>query len=178
MRHLMTTILMMFSVHAQAGPIHDYATEGDIKGIKEALEIDPNAVNLRDSNGLAAIHHAVTPCHPKVVKLLLKAGSPVDPRDRINATPLLRASYEGRMACIELLIDAGADPNQRTDRRLTPLHVAAMRGHWDVAELLLKNGANVNAREISGATPLDLAERSDVVKILKIYGGKPGRTSQ
>jgi ankyrin repeat protein len=71
-----------------------------------------------------------------VVKLLLKAGAAVDPRDSYGNTPLWRAVFqsEGDGEVIQLLRKAGADPYIENKHGNSPLKLARTIDNYDVRQ--------------------------------------------
>ena len=121
---------------------------------------------------LKPIHLAAQYCDTRILKILLSYGSPIDPLDRNKATPLLRASLNGKTDCVKMLINAGANVNHVADDNIRPLHLSAMNGHYETVKLLIKNGAKVNVKDNAGYTPLDMALTKEVKELLKKYGAK------
>jgi ankyrin repeat protein len=73
---------------------------------------------------------------------------------------------------IQTLISRGAHVSKKDENDMTPLHVAAKFDNYFAANELLKAGAKVMDRNENGKTPLDLAESSEMIKLLKKYGAK------
>jgi uncharacterized protein len=83
-----------------------------------------------------------------VVEALLRAGAPVDARDRDNRTPLMLARQAGNLTAVEALLAAGAGVNVIGGRlERTPLMYAASAGNVPLMKLLLAGGARVGDRD-------------------------------
>jgi len=52
---------------------------------------------------------------------------------------------------------------------------AAERGRTEIVKLLLEKKADPNLRNILGETALDIAWNTEIIEIIKQYGGKPGK---
>ena len=78
------------------------------------------------------------------------------------------------MAVVELiirsLIDNGAYVSGRNEDGKTPVHIAAEHNNIIAAEILLESGSKISPNDSEGQTPLDLAESSEMIKLLKSYG--------
>jgi ankyrin repeat protein len=109
---------------------------------------------------------------------LLKSGANIETRNRIDATPLHEAAWEGPLESAKLLLDYGADVNARgINSDYTPLHCTAIKGQPAIALLLLEHGATVNALSNRGETPVDFAIKNghlDLANLLREHGGKTG----
>ena len=89
----------------------------------------------------------------------------VDGRDRMrDRTPLMMASYFGRLEIVKILIDQGADVNATDSYDETSLHFAVGNISYNIAggpvliEYLVANGANPSLKRGDGLTPLGYAK--------------------
>ena len=108
---------------------------------------------------------------------------------RYGRTPLVIASYYGRLEAVKILLGTpGVDVNLGSDFGATALHFAAHRGHFDVVKLLLadrRTKVNVLATggKWTGKTALDVLGLSgkgmtgnpEIVQAIKAKGGKSGK---
>lgn len=78
---------------------------------------------LRDHSGETALYFVR---EPEVVRLLVKAGAPLETRDEFGLTPLLAAETDDATVA---LLEAGADPRAVADDGETVLKSATSR-HW------------------------------------------------
>jgi hypothetical protein len=104
------------------------AFNGNLEGVRLLLARKPDlhAVSAERAapvkNGfvqfakVTALHMAVSGGNPEIVRLLLEAGVPPDPRDLRGMTPLMWATGTDRPSgrIVRLLIDAGADASARS----------------------------------------------------------------
>jgi ankyrin repeat protein len=146
-----------------APPIIKAARRDDLVKIKQIVRLRRGAVNARDTSvggqKWTALHWLVwlAKAGPPsaAVKLLLKSGAKVNPRDELGLTPLHLAAFKGRVRLAALLIDKGADVNAASrEGKLTPLHCAAAAGYDRLVALLVKKGGRVDSRDVNGWTPL------------------------
>ncbi|XP_014219053.1 NF-kappa-B inhibitor cactus-like [Copidosoma floridanum] len=154
----------------------------------------PCLLDIRNDDGLTALHLAVMAGEALIVRRLVLSGADKQLRTTAGNTALHLACLRGDIRCAKALTD---QPFIDEERRLlanrcrsaravvdngelelrnyngeTCLHVAASQGHSELVRHLLHLGANVGAREgLRGLTALHLAiERShfDVVRLLVI----------
>jgi len=80
------------------------AAQGNVRWVQAILSRDPRAVDdVTPRRGLTALHVAAMSCYPRhveVARLLLRAGSPIGPRDDDGATPL---HYAARYCCVDMV---------------------------------------------------------------------------
>jgi ankyrin repeat protein len=58
-----------------------------------------------------------------VCTLLLKHGANVNSQNHQGRTPLWRAAFMDKQACVQLLLEAGGDPRIASSDQQTPLQV-------------------------------------------------------
>ncbi|KAH8326662.1 hypothetical protein KR067_011667 [Drosophila pandora] len=117
-------------------------------------------VNVQDSGGYSALHHACLNGHEDIVRLLLAHDASPNLPDSRGSSPLHLAAWAGETEIVRLLLEhpyRPASANLRTIEQETPLHCAAQHGHTGALSLLLGHDANPNMRNSRGETPLDLA---------------------
>ena len=136
--------------------IHDYAAEGNWKGVKK--ELQKVNVNAQDVQGKTALMLAITHNRMNVAKKLLQNPDiDVNAQDKIGYTALNWAAYTGSVDLIRMLInhpDINVNILSRTGT--TPLTLAAMGYHVDaVAEILRHPNVNVNLNHIPNAATHD-----------------------
>ena len=130
--------------------------------------------NVRDPKGEHALHLATRDNATKVIAALLRWDQiDVEPRNKVDESPLMLASLGGYLDTVKLLIGRGADVNKTG---WAPLHYAATRGHLDVMNLLLERSAYIDAASPNGTTPLMMAAHygtASAVKLLLEAGADP-----
>jgi len=176
-------ILLLFSIMANAGEIHDAAKAGNVAKVKELADKDPRLIYTFNEEGKTPLHLASAWGQLQVMELLLKDyHCDVNVKNKYGGTPLHAAASLGQPESIKLLLKYGANINaRRTDDGSTPLYVAAFKsgkkGHVEAARVLLENNADVNAKANNGSTALSVAmfrNNTDMINLLRKYGAKQG----
>ncbi len=80
------------------------------------------------------------------VASIIAAGTSVDARNTIGATPLSEAVCSGQLAMVHYLLRAGANVNLPTGDGYLPLMLASIRQNPMIFHALLNSGADVNAK--------------------------------
>ena len=121
------------------------AVKNDVRMVKLAIDLgaDPKAVTSPyDGTALIAAAHLG---HDEVVKVLIKAGAPLDHINNLGWTALIESIVLGdggqrHVECLQALLDAGANPNLADRNGVTPLRLARARGYSRMVELIEKAG--------------------------------------
>jgi len=111
-------------------------------------------INLRNGQGLTALHKASLRGYPNIMHLILNHGADVDAQDNDDSTPLhliiskvsmdseafedSKASVDSEplREVIKLLLEHGASGQRENNRGDTPFQVAAVRGLHEITGLL------------------------------------------
>jgi ankyrin repeat protein len=123
------------------------AVANDTATLTLALELGASPKNITSRYDGTALIAAAHLGHVEVVRLLIRAGAPLDHVNNLGWTALIESIVLG---------DGGAR-------------------HTDTLKALVDAGANVNLADRSGDTPLVLARRQghrDMVSILERAGGR------
>lgn len=83
-------------------------------------------------NGRLLIHWAALGGNEHLIDYLIDHGSPTDPVDDTDSTPLILAASAGKFEVARRLLGKGANVNRKTKRKQTPLHYACSKGHKEV----------------------------------------------
>ncbi len=111
-------------------------------------------VNVRQVDGMSALHWAVYHDDADTAKLLIDAGANVKSENRYGIRPLWVAVTNGNGDIVTMLLEAGADPNATARGEQTVLMHAARTGSLEAVRALLARGADPNAREAREQTAL------------------------
>jgi ankyrin repeat protein len=143
--------------------------------------------DLRDLTGRGALHHAVRMREgPEIVRMLVRAGAPVDSRveDMSDCTPLMLAAeyyIEERdrrtiTLVIRALVALGADVDAVDNGGRNALAIAAAQNQVDLIQLLLELGADPKRKLGNGRTPLDFAIDAKAQDAVRALAAAPSRS--
>jgi len=166
---------------------------GNMAGVKEMLEADPDLINTRsnlDETPLGAASHVG---NRAMAEYLISQGAEVDfpaavmmgdidwVTSELDADPalaqsdgahgisvLFHAVVGGNLDMVQLLLDRGADIASITGPDATALNAAAWRGDEKMAAWLIERGANPNVPDFEGKTALQRAEENGHRKIVSL----------
>jgi hypothetical protein len=121
------------------------AVNDDVGTLRVALELgaDPRAITSPyDGTALIAAAHLG---HDEVVRILIRAGAPLDHVNNLGWTALIEAIVLGdggrrHLACVEALLGAGASPNLADRNGASPLALATGRGYAAMAAAIRRAG--------------------------------------
>ena len=119
---------------------------------------DQNAdVNIIDSNGWTALHHAAYNGDLQSVNQLRDAQAEINSFSNQFKTPLHFAAMNNFDKIVDSLLGANANIEARDEQQCTPLHLACRKGSQECLELLLRKGADIMALDNRQWTPLHYA---------------------
>jgi ankyrin repeat protein len=109
---------------------------------------------------------------PKLLRLLLKAGLPLEVTDTKGNSLLIQAAVNPQ--CLELVLKNGADVNRKCEsyNATTALFRAASLGKRKSVEVLLQHGADPTIKDKSGRSAADVVdkrsrERQAIIDLLR-----------
>ncbi|XP_071844270.1 uncharacterized protein [Apostichopus japonicus] len=132
-------------------------------------------IQLRDNEGMTALHLACKGGHLDSVTRLVQAGTALDVKDNNGKTVLHHSATGGHVDCTVLLMQAKATNDIRDENQKTPLLCAAEEGHAEVCKELIDRGAAVNTVDEELNSPLIIAcknQHQSVVDLLVKRGAK------
>jgi ankyrin repeat protein len=155
--------------------LHDAISEGDVKGVAEALQAGADPNSLSEGAGASAISMAADiplflhdgketeKIALEILKLLFEAGAKISEKDSII---LHCAAEKGNTTLLEFLISKGADPNAEDGEGNSPLPLAIENGHLEIVEILLRHGARpMTESEIAQIRFVSAARKGNILKM-------------
>ena len=119
------------SIVGQA-PIHkavlSHNSEEDKKTTLEAIFRSNADIDIIDSNGWTALHHAAYNGDIKSVNLLKNNGANINAFSNQFKTPLHFAALNNHPDVVASLLASNADMGARDEHKCTPLHLACKKG--------------------------------------------------
>ena len=122
------------------------AVANDLPTLRVALDLGCSPKNITSRYDGTALIAAAHLGHANVVRLLIRAGAPLDHVNNLGWTALIESIVLGdggpaHLETLEALIEAGANVNLPDRDKKTPLDLAIARGHKDMAQALRAAGA-------------------------------------
>jgi uncharacterized protein len=122
------------------------AVADDVATLETALAIGGKATNVTSRYDGTALIAAAHLGHDEVVRVLIRAGAPLDHVNNLGWTALIESIVLGdggprHTATLKALVGAGADVNLADRGGKTPLALAGARGYREMAAILESAGA-------------------------------------
>ncbi|MCW5642438.1 MAG: ankyrin repeat domain-containing protein [Rhodoferax sp.] len=176
MKYVFYLVVLIGCSLVRAGSYEDFfvAVRNDDGNAIRTLIRQGFDANVRDPKGEHALHLAARDNAGKAVAALLQWDKlDVEPRNKVDESPLMLACLAGQLEMAQQLVERGADVNKPG---WAPLHYAATRGHVAVMRFLLERNAYIDAASPNGTTPLMMAAyygTPSAVKLLLESGADP-----
>jgi hypothetical protein len=122
------------------------AVADDVPTLEAALAAGCRATNVTSRYDGTALIAAAHLGHDEVVRVLIRAGAPLDHVNNLGWTALIESIVLGdggrrHTATLKALVDAGANVNLADRGGTTPLALARARGYREMAAILQQAGA-------------------------------------
>jgi ankyrin repeat protein len=122
------------------------AVANDVPTLETALAVGGRATNVTSPYDGTALIAAAHLGHDAVVRMLIRAGAPLDHVNNLGWTAVIESIVLGdggarHVSTLRALVDAGANVNLADKSGTTPLALARARGHKEMVALLAQAGA-------------------------------------
>lgn len=117
-------------------PVLNAARTGTAADMREVLQAEPSARDLRTDVGSTPLHLAAANADPGALQALLAVGADPNARDHDGMTPLHVAAYSQNARHAQFLLSAGADPYAVTAGGRDPTSVARKAMAHEVAGVI------------------------------------------
>lgn len=157
----------------------NYAGNGNLEGIKQALKKGANIKGVEPQMGATALIAGSISGNVEIIKLLIDAKSDVNAKSNEGSSALYYCAAQGNAEGVKILLENKAEANAVNGNGETALMRAAYGGHTDVVKALLAKKANTELESKEGSTALILAADNghvDVVKALLDAGANPSHS--
>ena len=149
--------------------VFDYSNSHNLNPLISSILSGKLPVDEFNPQGYAAIHLAVWERNQDyILKLLDKAGCPVDLRSKAGRTPLMLAALDGNISTINLLLERGCNIESKDDSGMTPLLAAVQRGQVSSFYTLLNRGAQLEVVDKNACTAAHWAAYKNQTLMLRI----------
>jgi len=140
-------------------PIHQSiksSKQENVDMLNAILDCGAN-VNLIDSNGWTALHHAAEKGDLKAAEILLDNKANINAFSNARKTPLHLAAFNNKVEMVRLLLSRKASLEFESEDKCTALHFAAKKGSLECVKELLMAGAKIYKQDHRSWTPLHYA---------------------
>jgi len=122
--------------------IFDWCKEGNLEEVTRMIEMCHEIINMKDENGMTALHWSCDRGNIEIVKVLLKSKANINEQDNELQTPLHYATVCEHVNVVKHLLSEGVDVTLKDDMGTTALDVAPSE---EIKNLLKDSIANCTA---------------------------------
>lgn len=151
--------------------IFDIARSGSIEDVKRLMSINPDTINMIDSNGHLPLTLACYRGNKDVAIFLASKVKNIDGSSDYG-TPLMAAVYKNKTEIVEQLLRLKANPNFADANGTTALHYAIILRNVQIINLLIQANADVNFMDKRGNTAKDYANMTQNESIIELIHKK------
>lgn len=160
--------------------LYEGSATGDLAAVQRALNMNPELLESRSSDGWTPLHLAAFFGQAKIAEALFDRGAAVDARstNQMKNTPLHAAAAGGQTELVELLLKHGAEVNATQHGGWTALHAASQAGRKEMVLVLLAHAADTQQRAENNQSALDMAllgAKADIVELLENFNPPSSR---
>lgn len=150
-------------------PIHVAATGDQGEAVRELVATFKCPVNLLDSKGNTALHHAAEAGRLATVRVLHSQGVNLDMCNKDGDAALHVAAFNGHGEVLKALVKFGCSINYKSGyKKRAPLHYACDGGHLElVRDLVRKFRCDVGMQDQNGLTPVHVAVVAGKIEVVR-----------
>jgi ankyrin repeat protein len=133
---------------ARQPDIFEAAAAGNQDRVKELLKEAPDLVDLRDDDGLTALHYAGAGGQVEMAGLLLQSGADLSGGSESPLIPMV--DYQDSAVALDMataLLTNGSDANAKRRDGTSALEIASRHGNTELVRMLLRRGAEGGSNE-------------------------------
>ena len=163
-------LMVSFLCYSQNN-IFDVARSGTIEDVKKLMSINPDTINVADTNGYLPLTLACYRGNNDVAIFLASHVKDIDGTSDYG-TPLMAAVYKNRPEIVKHLLKLKADANFADANGTTPLHYAIILRSEQIIELLMEANADATFKDNRGNNAQDYASMTKNETIIKLVNKK------
>ncbi|CAD8074207.1 unnamed protein product [Paramecium primaurelia] len=146
--------------------LHIASYNGNVQAVKILINMGADSA-LKSGSGLLPIHAAAQGDQPYMVWYWMQQGISINAQDDAGNTCLHWATYQNCELTVSYLISFGCNIDSKNNEQQTALHIGASYGQSKVVKKLLIKGAQRNIQDVDEQLPINLAESSQIKKMLE-----------
>lgn len=146
--------------------------KGNVEVVAKLLEHHANP-NLIDVHGVSALYNSTKNDRDDVADMLLKHGGELSMSDKLAASTLCQAVFEGNCKLLKRLLRAKIHVNASDYDKRTAAHVAASEGNVAAFKLLVEYGADLSLEDRWGNTARSEAVKANSGQVLAFLDAPP-----
>ena len=164
-------VLLMSLLSFSQDHIFDVARAGTVDDVKALMAINPDTINMANSEGYVPLTLACYKGNKDVALFLASKVKNIDGNSDYG-TPLMAAVYKNKIEIVEGLLKLKANPNLADVNGTTPLHYAIIFRNEPIIELLMGAKADVDFKDNRGNSAKEYAAMTKNESIIKLINKK------
>lgn len=163
--------LLLTLVSFSQNNIFDVARTGTVDSVKALMAINPDTINVSNSEGYMPLTLACYRGNKDVALFLASKVKNIDGNSNYG-TPLMAAVYKNKIDIVKGLLKLKANPNLADVNGTTPLHYAIIFRNEPIIELLLGANADVDFEDNRGNSAKAYAAMTKNESIINLINKK------
>jgi ankyrin repeat protein len=161
--------LMLSFLSYSQNNIFDVARKGTVKDVERLMTINPDTINIPDSDGHLPLTLACYRGNTDVAMFLASKVKNIDGTSGYG-TPLMAAVYKNEIEIVQYLLKSNANVNLADANGTTPLHYAIILRNEPIIKLLMEAKADVYVKDNRGNSAIDYAamtQNESIITLIK-----------